>query len=163
MAASTLARRIARLEAIADVGQLVGRYAYGADRRNDPALMAPLFSRDAVWEARGFGRHEGRDVIAEQLARIGSEQIVWSLHYMAAPVIEIDETLLSGRCRWHLWELAQIRHSRDDAEPPVAHWIGGAYDSRVTIDEEQWRFRTVLLDLRLIHRHDAAWLPRPSS
>ncbi|WP_185732169.1 nuclear transport factor 2 family protein [Burkholderia sp. Bp8963] len=163
MAASTLARRMARLEAIADVSQLVGRYAHGADRRNDPALMAPLFSRDAVWEAGGFGRHEGRDVIAAQLARIGTEQIVWSLHYMTAPVIEIDDALRNGRCRWHLWELAQIRQGHDVAEPPAAYWIGGEYDSRVVIEEGQWCFQSVFLDLRLIHRHDAAWLPRPST
>ncbi|WP_168787822.1 nuclear transport factor 2 family protein [Paraburkholderia aromaticivorans] len=160
MAASTLARRIARLEAIEEVNQLIGRYAQGADRQNDPALMAPLFSRDAIWEARGFGRYEGRDEVARELARIGEEQIVWSLHYMTAPVVEIDADLLQGRARWHLWELAQVREPHDGAAPPAAHWMGGEYDTRVVLEEGRWYFASVLLDMRLIHRHDAAWFPR---
>lgn len=145
------------------ISQLVGRYAHGADRRNDPAIMAPLFSREATWEANGFGHYRGREAVAAQLARIGVEEIVWSLHYMSAPIVEIDDDLQHGRCRWHLWELAQIRQGDDDAVPPAAHWIGGEYDSHVLFEEGQWRFASVFLDLRLIHRHDAAWLPRVSA
>ena len=161
MAVSTLARRIARLEAIDEVNRLIGRYAQGADRRNDPALMAPLFSRYALWEAKGFGRYEGRDEVARELAHIGKTQIVWSLHSMTAPVVDIDADRSQGRAQWHLRELAQVREPHEDpATPAAAHWMGGVYDARVAMEEGQWCFASVLLDMRLIHRHDAAWFPR---
>ena len=160
---STLSRRIARLEAVVAVTQLVGHYARGADRRNDPVIMAPLFSRDAVWEARGFGSYRGRNVIAAELARIGEEQIVWTLHYMVSPLVEINEDLCTGTCRWYLWELAQVRQDRADHAPPAAHWIGGWYESNVVFEDGQWRFARVLLDLQLMHRHDANWMPTGSA
>ncbi|MDM8354781.1 nuclear transport factor 2 family protein [Pandoraea communis] len=156
---STLSRRIARLEAALAVTQLVGHYARGADRRNDPEIMAPLFSRDATWEARGFGSYQGRDVIAKELARIGAEQIVWTLHYMVAPLVEINDDLCTGTCRWYLWELAQVRQGDARNAPPAAHWIGGWYESQVVFEDGQWRFAHVLLDLQLMHRHDADWRP----
>ena len=160
MATRTLTQRIARLEAIAEIQQLVGRYAHAADRHNDAALMAPLFSKKAVWEAKGFGRHEGRDVIAAELARIGREEIVWSTHYMATPIIEVDDALREARCRWHLWELAQMQDAAAAHAPAAAHWIGGEYDCKVILERGRWCFERVVLDLRLVHRHDAAWLPR---
>lgn len=162
---STLSRRIARLEAVLAVTQLVGHYARGADRRNDAAIMAPLFSRDAVWEARGFGSYRGRDVISKELARIGAEQIVWTLHYMVAPLVEINDDLCTGTCRWYLWELAQVRQQSQQSQEsiknaaPAAHWIGGWYESKVVLEDGQWRFAHVLLDLQLMHRHDAEWVP----
>ena len=156
---STLSRRIARLEAVVAVTQLVGHYARGADRRNDPVIMAPLFSRDAVWEARGFGSYRGRDVIAAELARIGEEQIVWTLHYMVSPLVEINDDLCTGTCRWYLWELAQVRQDGAEHALPAAHWIGGWYESSVVLEDGQWRFARVLLDLQLMHRHDANWMP----
>lgn len=160
MATRTLSQRIARLEAIAEIQQLVGRYAHGADRHNDAALMAPLFSRQAVWEAKGFGRHQGRNVIAAELARIGREEIMWSMHYMTVPIIEVDADLRHARCRWHLWELAQISDTPGANTPAAAHWIGGEYDSNVIVEKGSWCFQSVSLNLRLVHRHDAAWLPR---
>ncbi|THJ34563.1 nuclear transport factor 2 family protein [Lampropedia aestuarii] len=159
MVTRTLSQRIARLEAITDIQQLVGRYAHGADRHNNAALMGPLFSHKAEWSARGFGRHQGRDEIAAELARIGQEEIVWSMHYMTVPIIEVDDDLRKARCRWHLWELAQIKDPSDGKAPAVAHWIGGEYDSQVIVEKGRWCFERVELNLRLVHRHDAAWLP----
>ncbi|QIL80779.1 nuclear transport factor 2 family protein [Diaphorobacter sp. HDW4A] len=159
MATRTLTQRVTRLEAITEIQQLVGRYAHGADRHNDAAVMAPLFGRNAVWEAKGFGRHQGREVIAMELARIGREEIVWSAHYMTPPVIDVDDDLLQARCRWHLWELAQIQDASGSGMPAAAHWICGEYDTIVIVEAGRWCFQQLDLNLRLIHRHDAAWLP----
>lgn len=151
-----LERRIARMEAIHDVGQLVAQYALGADRRNDPAVMAPLFCSDAVWEASGFGRFEGRPAIVDHLARIGAEQIVWSLHYMISPLIRLDPEFGTGSCQWYLWELAKINQEQG---APASHWIGGWYDSRVAYLEGRWRFQHIILELRLMHKNDEDWSP----
>ncbi|WP_416046748.1 nuclear transport factor 2 family protein [Cupriavidus basilensis] len=152
----TLVERVRRLEAIEAIGQVVGQYARGADRRNDPEIMGPLFLDDAVWEAEGFGRCEGRDAIVAHLARIGAEQIVWSLHYMVTPLVTLEENLMQARCRWYLWELAQFA---GEGGQPASHWIGGWYDSVLSWSGEAWRFRHVILDLRLVHRHGENWSP----
>lgn len=151
-------RRIERLEAVHSIQQLVARYALGADRRNSPQIMTTLFSPDAVWEAPGFGRCEGRKAIVKHLADIGRKQIVWSLHYMVAPIIELADDLKSGTCRWHLWELAQMA---DKNASPRSHWIGGWYESEVIQVRKRWIFSHVLLDLRLVHQHHEQWTPLP--
>ncbi|MBP0639913.1 nuclear transport factor 2 family protein [Cupriavidus sp. AcVe19-6a] len=155
MTSPTLSQRLHRLEAIEAVRRLVGEYARGADRRNDPCIMGPLFHEDAIWEAAGFGRYVGRDAITTHLAQIGAEQIVWSLHYMVSPVVEVNSDLRSARCHWYLWELA---HIQEDGVRR-AHWIGGWYNSELTEVDGIWRFLHVNLDLRLVHSNGEDWVP----
>lgn len=149
MTDAALLARVERLEAIEAVRALIGRYATGADRRNDPAIMQPLFADDAVWEARGFGRCEGAAAIAAHLADIGRRQITWSLHLMGAPWIELAAGASHGRCRWHLWELATMRGD-DEGAPDRGHWIGGAYEAELVRTDAGWRFRHLLLELSLL-------------
>lgn len=149
-----LARRIARIEAIEAVRNLVCRYAMGADRRNDPAIMRTLFATDATWEAKGFGRRAGANDIAHHLATIAAEQISWSLHYMVAPLVELDAQGTAGRCRWSLWELAQVRTA---GSPPAAHWIAGRYDSDVVETTQGWRFQRVTLEPILVSPYAEGW------
>ena len=78
----------------------MARYALAADRKNDPEMFAPLFAEDAVWEADGFSRYEGRDAIVKGLAEVAETQILWSVHFMVSPLIESDSDLRGARCRW---------------------------------------------------------------
>ncbi|WP_165837734.1 nuclear transport factor 2 family protein [Zavarzinia aquatilis] len=148
---AALEGRLDRLESAEAIRDLVGRYALGADRRNDPAIFRDLFTEDAVWEAEGFGRHEGRETILDAISSIAREQIVWTLHFMTSPIIEIDEGGDTARCRWWLWETSKIAARPGDA--PVAHWLGGTYDSRLRRVDGVWRFRHVTLALSLISPH----------
>ena len=61
---------------------------------------ANCWQRNAVWEAKGFGKFEGRDLIAEKLAAIGREMIVWSLHFPVSPIIDIAEDLTTAHAFW---------------------------------------------------------------
>jgi len=59
-------------------------------RRATPAELNTfyqVFSEDAVWECDGFGRYEGRDVIANSPGEIGQKDITWTLHYMISPIL----------------------------------------------------------------------------
>jgi hypothetical protein len=156
---ATLEQRIKRLEDIEAIRLLVGRYAHGADRNNDPQIMGALLADDAVWEAPGFGRYEGRDEITRQLARIGREEILWSLHYMVSPVIEVAPSGQSSRCHWYLWELAKMPGG-DGAQ---SHWIGGCYHSELIETAAGWRFSHVLLNLKLNSRYSEGWQSQPST
>lgn len=140
----TIEQRLAALEARAAITDLVARYALGADRRNDPALMGPLFAADARWSSEGFADLEGREAIAAGLAQIAADKVLWSIHFMVAPVISLSADGRSGVCQWYLWELCTMQ--TDDG--PQDQWLGGWYDATVADTEEGWRFQTVLLDIR---------------
>lgn len=160
MASHSLEHRIAALEAIEAIRRVVGTYAHGADRRNDPAIMSGLFHDDGVWEAEGFGRREGRDEIVAHLAAIAAREITWSLHYMVSPVVELDEDLRQASCHWYLWELAQVA---SPGQAPRPHWMAGWYRSRLRRQGDAWRFSHVRLELQLVHASAEAWVPMRQS
>ena len=97
-----LEQRLRRLEGAEAIRKLIAIYAIGADRKNDPAILGPLFSSDAVWEADGLTRLVGRQAIADGLAELAHSFVSWSLHYMVSPLIDIDAVAGSATCRWYL-------------------------------------------------------------
>lgn len=166
MDAAAIGRRLQRIEARAEIGDLVSRYALGADRKNDPAIMAGLFARDATWAAEGFPAFEGRDAIAAGLAEIAARQVVWSIHFMGSPLVTLADDGRSGTCQWYLWELCTMQGQDGQGQDgPCDTWLGGWYDSLVALEEDGWKFTRVLLDIRV--QGDAAppWTlkkaPRP--
>ncbi len=70
----TIEQRLHRIEARFAIGDLVARYAAGADRRNDPAMMAPLFAPDATWSSEGFATLAGRAAIARGRAALAGDR-----------------------------------------------------------------------------------------
>lgn len=161
MEAESIGRRLQRMEARAEIGDLVARYALGADRKNDPAIMAPLFSENATWAAEGFPAFEGRDAIAAGLADIAARQVLWSIHFMVSPLITLAGDGQSGSCQWYLWELCTMQ----GPQGPSDTWLGGWYDSLVALEEDEWKFTKVLLDIRVQGNATPPWAlkkaPRP--
>ncbi|MCC6829178.1 MAG: nuclear transport factor 2 family protein [Novosphingobium sp.] len=143
-AAAILEARLAAVEARLAIGDLVARYALGADRRNDPAIMGPLFAVDGTWSCEGFAALEGRAAIAEGLAAIAAERVLWSIHFMIAPLVDLAGDGKRGTCQWYLWELCTMQ---TDAGPQD-QWLGGWYDGTVEFTEDGWKFKTVILDVR---------------
>jgi hypothetical protein len=150
---AALAARLERMEALEEIQTMVARYAIAADRRNDPAMFAPLFAEDAVWEADGFSRYEGRDAIVRGLAEVGEKQILWSVHFMVSPLVELDADLQGARCRWYIWELATMADGVNSND----HWLAGWYDSRVRREAGGWKFTKVHLDFRLVSPVSPPW------
>lgn len=146
MSQHSLEQRVLFLEASEAIRNLVGRYATAADQRNDPSLMQHIFHEHAVWGAKGFGEYIGRQSILDALAKIGQEQVVWSLHVMAQPDISIASDLKTATARWVLWELSTLAQ----AEQRQDHWLGGFYNTTLSQDDEGiWRFDRVELNLTL--------------
>lgn len=137
--------RLARLEARAEITDIVARYAHGADRKNDPAILGPLFTEDASWSAEGFAALVGRDAIATGLSAVAAERVLWSIHYMISPLVELAEDGRTARCHWYLWELCTMAEDGG----PADSWFGGWYDSTLIKTEAGWRFTSVVLDVRL--------------
>ncbi|HZU62241.1 MAG TPA: nuclear transport factor 2 family protein [Novosphingobium sp.] len=147
---AAMEQRLARLEAVEAICAVVARYAIAADLHNDPALFGALFAQRAVWEARGFGRHEGRAAILAALAEVGRQTMLWTTHFNVAPLVEPAADLASARCRWYLWELARMADGADGADGAADHWIAGTYDARLIVEGGAWRIAELQLDLRLM-------------
>lgn len=146
--------RLRRLEACEAIRKLIATYAVGADRKNDPAIMGPLFSAGAMWELEGVSRLAGREAIAAGLSELARSYVTWSLHYMVSPLIEIADDACSATCRWYLWELATMKQ---DAGGEADTWYGGWYDSRLSIHDGQWLFDWVRLDARIASPNETPW------
>jgi SnoaL-like domain len=155
-AMARLQARLERIEAVEAIGNLVARYARGADAKNDPAVFGRLLHQHAVWEATGFGRFEGRSAIVAALSRVARERILWCVHYMVAPLIEISATVKTATCSWYLWELAKMP---DEAGNPQDSWIAGYYDTDLSLGADGWAFDRIALDIRLIGATTLPWQP----
>ncbi len=125
------------------IRDVVAKYARGGDKYNDPEIFKDLFTEDAVWECEGFGRFEGKDQILSELARIGREEIVWSLHFPVSPLIEISDDRKSAHGFWWLWELLTIREN--DIEKNK--WLGANYDCDFVREADGWKMKHLILNI----------------
>lgn len=145
MTAESPDARIDWLVAHEQIRGVIARYARAGDAHNDPARMSVLFSPDAVWEAEGFGRFSGRDTIVAELARIGREQILWSLHMPALPVIELDQDLHGASAYWCLWELLRMRENNDAEIRQLC--MGAHYTGQFVCAEAGWQIKHLHLKI----------------
>ena len=146
--------RLRRMEAFEAIRQLIATYAIGADRKNDPEILGPLFSEQAIWEADGIAHLVGRDAIATGLAGLANDFVTWSLHYMISPHITVDEAAEKAVCRWYLWELCTMKQ---ESGASAGTWYGGWYDSRLGLHDGTWLFDWVRLEPRLASATETPW------
>jgi hypothetical protein len=148
--------RLAKLQAAEDIRHLKARYADVCDTGYDPERMRPFFTDDAVWDGGRFGRYEGMDAICGFFAGV-SAQIVWALHYMVAPVITVDDDLVTARGSWYLWQPCTLV----TPDGPRAMWLTGRYADRYRRERDCWRFSEVLLDVQTVSPLEEGWVHRP--
>ena len=149
--------RLARLEAVEEIRVLKARYAAVCDEGYEPDGMRAIFTHDAVWDGgRRFGRHEGIDEIRAFFAGVSS-QIVWALHYMLNPIIEIGDDLATATGSWYLWQPCTVV----GAHGPQAVWLTGTYADRYRREGGSWRMSELLLDCQTISPFEEGWARRP--
>lgn len=157
MATRELELQIARLRAAEDIRHLKARYAEICDTGYDPERMAPLFTRDAVWDGgERFGRYEGIDAVCGFFAGV-SAQITWALHYMVAPIVEVASDLRTATGSWYLWQPCTVVGE----DGPQAVWLTGRYADRYRREDDGWRFSEVRLDCQAITPFEEGWMRRP--
>ena len=96
-----LERRIRALEDIEAIKQLKYRYADACDRGYDADTLADLFTEDAIWDGGVFGRYDGQEAIRNYFRGVSSD-IVFAMHYMMNPIIEVDGD--EARGAWYLFQ-----------------------------------------------------------
>jgi hypothetical protein len=148
--------RLGKLEAAEDIRHLKARYARICDTGYSPEAVRPLFTEDAVWESKKFGRHVGREAICSFFADV-SKQIVWALHYMINPIVEVDDDLINAKGTWYLWQPCTL----GTPEGPKPVWLTGLYADRYRKEGGSWRFSDVRLDIQTISPIAEGWVRRP--
>lgn len=135
----TLAQRLDRLESIEAIRQLKARYCAACDEDHDPQKLGPLFDDDAVWEAGGIGRYEGRGAIEAYFAQVrGSGRLRNSAHHAVNPIIEVNGDEASG-----LWRLIML-YTANVPDDGVQHFrIIGWYRETYRRSAGAWRFRSL--------------------
>ena len=151
-----LAQTVARLQAAEDIRHLKARYARVCDTGYTASEMVPLFTKDAVWDGGRFGRYEGIDAICAFFDGVSAD-ITWALHYMIAPVIEVNDDLVTASGTWYLWQPCTVVGS----EGPRAVWLSGGYADRYRKQDGAWKFSEVLLDCQTISPIEEGWARKP--
>ena len=144
-----LAKEIQRLKDIESIRTAIAKYGVAADAFSPPEMMRPLFARSANWHCEGLGAHyEGLEEVTKGLAKLRERDVLWTMHYNVAPLIELSEDGTSGSASWYLWELARTSVSGSSERQNT--WIAGSYQADVTLEDGAWRFRRMELNLRLV-------------
>jgi len=144
----SLEERIQRLEDLEALKQLKFRYAGYCDRDYDAEHLAPLFTRDAVWDGGVLGRFEGREAIRDFFAG-ASAVMPFAIHHVTNPVIEVSGDRATGQ--WYLWQ--PCVHSTGNQ----ALWMAGRYDDEYHREDGEWRFAHVKIDLRMLSPYEHGW------
>jgi hypothetical protein len=135
----TVTQRLDRLESLEAIRQLKARYCAACDADHDPQALGPLFENDAVWEADGIGRFEGRRAIEDYFARVrASGRLRNSAHHAVNPIIEVNGDEASGHWRLIMLYTAnlpggEVQHFR------IVGWYAEIYRRSAGL----WRFRSL--------------------
>ena len=150
MSSQEFERRVQVLEDIEAIKQLKARYAHLCDVRDGvahPKEVAQLFTEDAVWEAKGLGRHEGREAIQKFFA--GASVFSFMVHHFLQPIIKIDsENHAHGR--WDMWLPATTADGR-------ALWVSGVEDDKYEKVNGKWLMSEVKVTIIFQTPYEEGW------
>lgn len=149
-----IVRRLDRLESIETIRRLIAQYAHAADRKNDPGMMGMLYHEDAHWSAPGFAEFRGRDAITAGLRALAEQSIVWTLHFMVSPHVDVSDDGESADVHWYLWELAT---QRDEHGADRNGWLGGTYQTRWSRKAGRWAMDSCLLEVKIDGTSTDGW------
>ena len=152
-------QRIARIEDVEAIKRLKARYAEYADNGYDGEGVASLFVEDGIWEGNVFGTHHGREAIKKHINGFHG-QILWALHFMICPVIDVADDGLSARGRWYLFEPATLA-SLDDPKGSDAVVITARYDDEFVKRDGRWWFKKIGARFEQISDLDKGWVTQP--
>ena len=145
--ANELEHQVAWLTALENIRKVIGIYAKAGDDKNNPEVLASILSEDASWECEGFGSFKGRDTIAQELARVGQERILWSLHFPVSPIIDVADDLNTAHAFWWLWELTTMRTDDNNEEN---NWLGATYDCDFVRAADGWKIKHMVLNIKKV-------------
>jgi ketosteroid isomerase-like protein len=152
MDVAELERRVRVLEDVESIKRLKHRYADACDRGYDADALADLFAEDAVWDGGLFGRYEGREAIRAFFRGVSSD-IVFAIHYMMNPIIDVDGDRATGT--WYLFQTCTF------AEGNAPIWGAARYDEEYVREADSWKFQQLHLVSSFWTPYQEGWVKRP--
>lgn len=149
--------RIGRLEDIEAIRNLKHLYAHYCDKGYDADQFITLFVEDASWESNAFGVHRGLDEIHGFIDGIGKE-ILWALHYMVNPVIDVTPGGETATGTWVLLEPATMTADGDERDAVI---ITAKYEDEFVKVGDEWRFKRVKAHFFQVSNLDQGWVRQP--
>ena len=148
--------RLARLEDIEAIKNLKARYAYYCDHGYDADGMASLFVEDSLWTSNEFGTYHGRQKIHAFQSRISSE-ILWALHFMICPVVNISDDGETASGSFYLIEFATMTRA-SDPKTTDAVVMSAIYNDTFVRENGEWRFKTVSVEFHQVSDLEKGWV-----
>ncbi len=137
-------RRLARLEAEADIRRLTARYMRLCDEPEPDetgATFAELFTEDAIWEGLGakagqeFNRVEGREKLLNWFATLripGQHLHLFNVHFLTSESILVDHDCNGAEGRWVMFQTTLLANGQ--AELRMARIV-----IRFRVEQAEWR------------------------
>lgn len=149
--------RLADAEAVQAICRLKAHYGELVDARTAPGVddarrrelareIAELFTPDGVWDGGpGNGRCEGRDAIAERLAK---QTLAFSWHFFVKPQIRV-----AGERAWGTWDLLAPFTTADGR----AMWMTGVEHDEYRLDDGLWLHSSMQLNVVFSCSYERGW------
>jgi hypothetical protein len=159
-AGDSLEARIQRLEDIEAIRGVKMAYAKLCDEGYDADGIVALFSdqHEVSWESDVFGHYHGRDEIHHWFDTVDAE-ILWALHLMINPQVEVAPDGQTATGRFYLLELATMT-ALGAGDPDAVVMTGKYADEFVKVDG-QWRFKRIVIDFEQASNLDQGWVKQP--
>jgi SnoaL-like domain len=148
--------RLARLEDIEAIKNLKAKYAYYCDHGYDADGMASLFVEDSLWTSNSFGTYHGKAAIHEFQSKISSE-ILWALHFMICPVVNVSDDGQTATGTFYLIEFATMTRP-GGGEEKDAVVMSAVYTDDFVREKGEWRFKTVSVEFHQVSDLDKGWV-----
>jgi hypothetical protein len=143
-----LERRVRDLEDRVEIQELKAHYCYYIDNHEWESL-ARMFARRGLIDCGDFGRARGRKAIRKFFAEQISGTFAFFLHMVHNPIIEIDGN--NARGTWYWTEPSTYRVDG------LARLIQGRYDEEYVKENGEWRFKSVILNVKLNSAFEFSW------
>jgi hypothetical protein len=137
---ATLEARVNRLEDIEAIKNLKYQYAGYCDSKYDPDGITSLFVPDGHWIVSGLGGEATGHADMREFFTNMAQSIVWALHFMIAPQIDVAEDGQSASGRFYLLCFCTILRADDPSKSDAIVLTGNYVDQFVKVDG-RWLFK----------------------
>jgi ketosteroid isomerase-like protein len=143
-----LARRLQVLEDIEAIKKLKARYCAYCDNNYDADGIAALFTEDAVWDGRSFGKYEGREAI-RTFFQGAPKLLTFAIHQVMNPIIEVQGERATGK--WYLFQPCTL------AEGNQAVWLAARYEEEYVKVGGEWQFTHLKVFSSFMNPYEQGW------
>ena len=151
MGIEELEARIKNLEDIEAIKRLKGKFAYFADKQDLDGFMS-LVADDAVWAFGPWGNYEGKEEIRKFSKDVTLDTYSLMLHHFYNIYIEVKGDTATG-----MWYFLVPASNRKKGK---AEWLAGVYDEKYVRVNEEWKFKRVATEFKIVAEYDKGWFKK---